>query len=659
MKFSLTAGTMLRHGARTLEVVRQLNDNEFQLEDVLTRRPSVKTLTELLNGIWNKAYEVVLPGIAAGASPDEERTVDIAQDLSSLQERDRLEIEKKLAYIKGLYAGKVTRGQRAQAAKAIATTHARRKKEAEDANEKFTEKKPSASSVMAWTRVYEESGCCPMALKSGNSSRKRETQLDPQLEHLMSKLIREVYLTRDRHTLQHTLDRIHEEADKLVKVRKLDPASSRTSIATLSRRVRNIDRYVREKARYGEARARMICRTTMDGAGASYPLERVEVDHTVLNWVAICDRTGLPLGKPTLTVMLDAYSGYVIGMYLSFYGPGLTSVSGVIRNAVTPKAAFTEGIELEHPWLSHGIPDLLILDNGLEFHSRSFKLMAWELGCDLTYCRVRTPWLKPHVERFFGSLNYLTLAKGRVHKRMASVLNIDPLKDAAIRFSDLVKGLTMFISDVHPFEVNERKLARPFDLFSEGLSSCPPAEFPGSWDQLRLVSALSKRLTVGPGGVELHGLPYGGPELLQLRHRYGESIKTMVKWDPDDMQFIYIQDPETYAWIQSGCRWPEASVGVSWNQHLLTRRFQRAELKDKDAREGLRLARLRLHEHWLNATTHSTQKQAQLAGRVSGVTSARITNPPTVAMPVDKIVARIDVPAAVEVDVPDFETFEM
>lgn len=103
---------------------------------------------------------------------------------------------------------------------------------------------------------------------------------------------------------------------------------------------------------------------------------------------------------------------------------------------------------LSHKWIAFGIPDEIFVDNGLEFHARIFQLMAWELAADLTYCRVRTPWLKPHVERFFATLDYLTLARGRVHKRVANVMNLDPRKDAAIKFTDLVKGLIMFITDV-------------------------------------------------------------------------------------------------------------------------------------------------------------------------------------------------------------------
>jgi len=381
-----------------------------------------------------------------------------------------------------------------------------------------------------------------------------------------------------------------------------------------------------------------------------------------LNWIVVCDRTGLPLGRPLLTVMIDAFSGYVLGIYLSFYGPGLSSVSGVIRNAVMPKNDFVRGVKLQHRWLAEGIADELLLDNGMEFHARAFKSMAWELGSDMMFCRVRTPWLKPHVERFFATLNHLTLARGRIHKREANVLNLDPRRDAAIKFSDLVKGLVLFVADVYPFEINERKLARPYDLFMEGLADCPPVLYPGDMDALRLTSALSKSLTVGPGGVELHGLPFGGPELFALRKQLGERFKTLVKWDPDDMASVWVQNPIDNTWIESPCRWTDYADGLSWNQHLVIRKFARAELKLAGAYEDLAEARLRLHDHWLDATSTKTSADALLAARYSGVTSARVMTPnpsPKAAPPPRPPVADVGVPTPAEREVLPFDSFEM
>lgn len=654
MKIVLHAGLVLRRGEKTFEIVRQLDDDEYQLEESITRRPSVVDRLKLLKGIWNRTYSIVVP--SSSGSEESEVNVSMATiDIGSLKESVRAGIERRLEYVDALQKGHVSRGQRKRIEVIVKQVAARLK----------DPKPPSASTVMDWTRKFQTSGHSAHSLLNGNAMRIRRRRKSDRMNRLVTEMLQSVYLTRAKHTLQHTLDRINEEAKKLIEKKELTAREAVFSLSTLSRRVREIDYFRRIAAREGVARARILCRTVMGGAGASYPLERVEVDHTPLNWVVVCDRTGLPLGRPLLTCMIDAFSGYVCGFYLSFYGAGLSSVSGVVRNALMPKNDFTSGVALKNRWIAHGLPDQLILDNGMEFHSKVFKLMAWELSTQLMYCRVRTPWLKPHVERFFASLDYLTLTRGRVHKRVTNVVNLDPREDAAIKFSDLVKGLIMFVADVHPFEINERKLARPFELYSEGLDMCPPVAYPGDMHSLRLSSALSKKLTVSQGGVELHGLPYGGAELFPIGKRYGNTFKTLIKWDPDDMAQIYVQDPEHKSWITSPCRWEEYSEGLSWNQHLIIRKFAREKLKSNGAYEYLQRARLELHEHWLNATSHKTSADSALAARYSGVTSARVMSPQQYRSPEAKLSQQLMSQEEVAAsnseirEAPSFEAFEM
>ena len=81
----------------------------------------------------------------------------------------------------------------------------------------------------------------------------------------------------------------------------------------------------------------MVTRTTMDGNGARYPLDVVEVDHTPLN-CRICDRTGLPLGRQLPhRVMIDAYRATCSGPMSASTAPDSSSVSGAVRCAIEPR----------------------------------------------------------------------------------------------------------------------------------------------------------------------------------------------------------------------------------------------------------------------------------------------------------------------------------
>ena len=95
----------------------------------------------------------------------------------------------------------------------------------------------------------------------------------------------------------------------------------------------------------------------------------------------------------------------------------------------------------------------------------------------------------------------------------------------------------------------------------DGLLSVPPARFPHDMERLRMVSALSKQLMVHQGGVELHGLPFGGAELLPMRRAQART-SGLGWWDPDDMSQIWVQDPISQQWVGSPCRWGDYANGL-------------------------------------------------------------------------------------------------
>ena len=649
MKFSFVVGLALRHGARTFELVRELTDDEYIFEDVETRRPRTLRKHRVLEDIESGKYVVLIPALTDKANANELKTYQTAAIPEKVQEQ----IDRRYSYVIEMRKAGITRGNRTLLPEVISRV-ARRLED---------DTPPSVSTVLGWAKRYEDSGNNARALASGNFNRKSPKRADPLMEELIRRKIRTEYLTRDRRSLEHTRNSIVSEARQLVAEGKIEPALANISAATIGRWVSELDQYHVIKSRYGRARARLVCRTPMGNEYPEYPFEQIEVDHTPLDWIVICDRTGIPLGRPLLTASICAATGYPAGLYLSFYGPNLTSVSGVLRNTIAIKDDICKNAGTSALWLASGVPDTLILDNGLEFHANAFRRMAQDIGMDLTYSRVRTPWSKPHIERFFGDLGTLTLSSGRTRKRIANVVDIDPRTTATITFSNLVKGLVRYMVDVYPVRVNDRKLARPYDLMLEGISKCPPASYVPNLDSIRLATAISKPLTVNQGGVELHGIPYGTAELAAMRKSVGKSFKTLIKWDPDNMDQIFVQHPITSEWVSSPSRWPHYTAGLSWNQHLLIRKFLLQRLKEKDTDYNYIKASMALHEFWMDVTSPKCAANAKLAAQFSGVTSARVLSPSQDTHPIQNLLQLSDTangpnPPA-EREIPNFDSFRM
>lgn len=655
-QFSLEVGLVLRRGVQQLEFLSLLPGHRIQLQDQRTRLVQVMKLSTFHAEVMSKKIRPVIGDTDITdvvAKGEEAESPKFVFDISSLDEKDRLILERRMNWVRALRKRRITRGQTRQIRKSIA----------EIAKALGDQAPPTASTLAEWMRRYELSGSNPVALLSGNRTRRRSRTLATAVEEVIRKKLRSVYLTQARNTLRHTHEQILLELRRMAVNKVIEKSQTQVSLATVSRRLAEFGPYERDKARYGPGYARTRFRTSVEGTLAVRAMQRLECDHTPLNWVVICDRTGLPLGRPTLTIIVDAMSGYVVGLYVSFNGPSITSVLNVLKNAIRPKDDLAQAAGTKQPWIAFGMGETLVLDNGMEFHSKVFQMAAWELAIDLEFCRVRFPWLKPHVERFFANLDYFSLAKGRIRKPIANVLNIDPAKDAAILFSDFVRGLIKFVVDVYPFEFNERKVRTPFDAFQESFCTLGPPVFQWSMDQLDLIAAMRTDLTVGAGGIELRGISYSSDEVRAMKKEVGFTFKTGVKWNPDDLSFIYLQHPQRKDWLPVPSLSPEYANGLSWNQHLLIRKHAREKWVRGGGAEQLMQARQELHELWMNGIVRGNRvRDMRTSAKFSGLSSSKVLMPDASTAPVplpSKMVSKEDFASLPVDDIEPFETFKM
>jgi putative transposase len=544
-----------------------LSDTEVQFEEPLTGRIHTWSLAHVYREVLAGKLLVVngTPVDSKDANKDDGPKLITSTD--SLPDKFRKEIERKYAYINAAKKQGISRGQKRLIADVISKVAAERNETA-----------PSTSWVCENWRKLDLSSMNPHAMLSKNHLRKRDRKISTTTLELVRKVLRAEYFTRDRYPLSRAVLLVNRQ------LKTLSNTHAEVSTSTVRRIANEVDKYHRDAARHGVSYARNKWRYSMGGPRASRVLERVEVDHTQLDLVVICDRSGLPMGRPTITIVVDSYSGYVLGFYISFWGTGLGPTLNALKVAISPKQIYTEGVSfLKNPWMGCGIFELAVVDNGLEFHSPQFKMAAWHLNTDIQYCAVRQPWLKPKVERALGVVSQNLPAQGRVHKPENNYLPPDPKRTAAITFSQLCQGLLKLFVDVMPMDVNEYTLAQPFQTFKEGFERLPPPEFSASEQELGLISALTKNLTVGNSGIESAYLKYNSIELQQLRRQIGLTFKTPVKYQPEDLSYVFVQDPRNGKWLRVPSLYPEYTEGLSVIQHRAIRLAKKSELKKKDA----------------------------------------------------------------------------
>lgn len=120
------------------------------------------------------------------------------------------------------------------------------------------------------------------------------------------------------------------------------------------------------------------------------PFGIAHIDHTQLDLQMVNEETGMEMGKPWLTVMIDAFTRMILGWIITFDAPSYRSCMLVVRDCAR----------------RHGrIPSMLIVDHGPEFGS----IYLDQLIAFLRIHKMQRPASQPRfgnvVERFFGLNN--------------------------------------------------------------------------------------------------------------------------------------------------------------------------------------------------------------------------------------------------------------
>lgn len=552
--------------------------------------------------------------------------------LDTLDSRRKQELVLRLAYVKLMLRKQITAGQRRKVEEALAKRdgehpeiHAESKRLGIVVDESAFEF-PSASTVMRWMRAYASSGGNPCSLVSGYVFRTPEKRLDPRIVKAARHVVRTFYLTKKRPTIRVALDQANDELQKSVSASEsktaAKPAALSVSMAALRNAIAEVSPYQRDKLRYGSAYAENQWRYSLGGVRGNHVMARYEVDHTILDIVVVHDVTGMPLGRPTITVIVDAASGYIVGMHISFWGAGLASVFSALKNAILPKGDLVAALGLKKRWLSCGIPDLMVVDNGLKFHSPHFHHAATLLNLDVLYCKVRQPWLKPMVERAIQEINRALPVAGRVEKRLNNYIPIDPTKSAAILFGDLCRGLVREVVERLHFEVNERTLELPHDVFEDGLSKLLPPRLPTSVAELDIIAGIGKTMTVGNEGIVSDYIRFNSTELQELRRSHALKFSVPVKINPEDLGAVFVQSPVDRRWLTVPSCFLEYSEGLSLVQHRAIRKLAKDRLSARNAEEELTRVRRELADCWNGAVKTGRRLQAAQLKAMEGLSSA-------------------------------------
>jgi putative transposase len=256
------------------------------------------------------------------------------------------------------------------------------------------------------------------------------------------------------------------------------------------------------------------------------------IDHTQLDLELRSAATGRLLGRPWVTLMVDAYSRRILAVYLTFDPPSYRSCMMAIRICVARFGRF---------------PQALVVDGGKEFHSVYFDTLLARYHCT----KKTRPGAKPRfgsvIERLFGTTNtqliFNLLGNTQATKQVRELTaSVDPKKQAVWTLGDLYTYLTEYAYSIYDQNEHPALSLSPRVAYEQGLMQTGERLHRHiAYDEDFILathpSTRSGLALVHPGrGIKLNYLYYWSDA---FRNPMVERTKVPVRYDPFDIGIAY------------------------------------------------------------------------------------------------------------------------
>lgn len=416
--------------------------------------------------------------------------------------------------------------------------------------QQFSLDKPGVSvrTLRRWKkRQYEFSangGNEALALVANTHARGNRTpRLCEKQQELLELVIRKHWVTTEAKNYKACYRFLQQMAQEM----QISPPSYPTVIAAIKARQTNKEVRVRHGKRMAYQQNTFVSVLHADTPQhGSRPFQYVHIDHTQLDIELLSSRTDRPLGRPWLTLAIDAYSRRVLSLYVTYEPPSYTSVMMCMRSMVQRYKR---------------LPEFVIVDNGKDLTSSSFSTFLSAMGVNLRLRPAGQPRHGAVLERLFGRLhseyvhNLAGNTKATKNVRMTTGKHL-PKNFAQWTLENLYYGLQHWAFEYYEQEIHSALDMSPRQAFEQGLvqtgsrgqrtvlcnkdfmiATCPPVDRGG------------ERKVDGQRGVKVHDLHYWHAAFASP-HVAKKHLP--VRYDPWDASSVYVFVGKD--WVRARCR---------------------------------------------------------------------------------------------------------
>ncbi|WHY84680.1 DDE-type integrase/transposase/recombinase [Neobacillus novalis] len=501
----------------------------------------------------------------------------------------------------------------------------------EERQKKLSEQgyKVSVRSIYRWLSDFLKSdGDIRSLVNNTHNSGPKEKLIQGEVDLIIDEVMDSLYKRRELANAKRVFYGVIHRIDTENQTRNQEDKLKSPSISTIRRRINDSDSYERDKVRLGHVEARKKHGSVQMLKKPTYPLQRVEIDHTPLDLILI-DKNGLPLRRPNVTLAIDKFTGYPLGVYVGFEPASYTSVMYCLLHAFAPKTYLKERFpSVQNEWLAYGIPELLVTDRGKEFKSKHLSEASLQLDFELDHNPARKPWYKGSIERYFRTLN-----EGLVHQLPGTTFSnvfkkgdYNPEKNAVMMLEDFLEHLHIFIVDIYAQEQRGIRLS-PARMWEKAVENGFSPAIPSSKLDWKVALMKLGKGSIQNTGIKKDHMHYQSKNLQELKIRLGIKGKGNIikyKYDPSDISKIYVYDELEMQYIETLCTDQEYSLHLNEYSHKLFVAAANEESKNNVSISSIAAARAKSEELVKNQIL--SKKERSILARMSNDGSNTLLN---------------------------------
>jgi putative transposase len=319
------------------------------------------------------------------------------------------------------------------------------------------------------------------------------------------------------------------------------------SESTVNRRILEMGEKVLYRLKNGAEAANQKFGAKPGQLEKSYPLEMVQIDHTLVDCILVDEESREPLFRPWLTLVIDIYTRVILGYYIAYHAPSILTVSCAITHAVLPKNRYLQNLgctNIKHPFF--GVPEILHMDNASEFRTPKLQRACALHNITPAWRPVGKKHYGGHIERLIG-----TMMNSKVHflpgATMSNIIkkgDYDSKKASSLTIEEFTKWFAGEV-EIYNYSVHSSLKCSPADKWNKAfLSSTLGVKQKLITDpfKFRLDFMPEARRVISTKGVELNNYFYWTPA---LRHHVGLK-NVIIKYDPFALHMVWAKIDNEY-----------------------------------------------------------------------------------------------------------------